>query len=67
MTGKSSTPGDDAEAQVFGNGNAGDEPILGVFDDEDREVDTCSEPRELLKPMVSVVQDGVDRDSIRFG
>jgi hypothetical protein len=44
MTSQAGSPGNDAEGEVFCNGDSGDEPVLRVLDDEDGEVDTGCKP-----------------------
>lgn len=47
VAGENGAPCDDTEREVLRYGHAGDEPVLRVFDDEDRDVDTGREPAEL--------------------
>ena len=43
------TPEDDVDAQVFAEGDSLDDPICGVFDNEDSDVNTCGQPGVLSR------------------
>lgn len=47
MAGQASSPSDNAEGEVFRDRDTGNEPVLGIFDNEDSEVNTGRKPREL--------------------
>ena len=47
MESECSAPKDNGTSEVFGNGEALNEAICGVFDKENSDVDTCGQPREL--------------------
>jgi hypothetical protein len=55
MESECSAPKDNGTSEVFGNGETLNEAIGGVFNNENSDVDTCGQPREL-----SLVSSGED-------
>lgn len=47
MGSKDSTPSNDTETEILGDGHLGNDIVLGIFDDKDGNVDTGDEPRVL--------------------